>query len=439
MSGIAEVLVNMGCTVSGSDLSSNTQVERLKAMGVNIYLGHNASNVPEECHAVVFSTAVSKNNPELIKAKAKKIPIIRRAEMLAEIMRLKRGIAIGGTHGKTTTTSMVATMMISADLDPTVVIGGRLDLIKSNAALGKGAWFVAEADESDGSFLHLNPEVVVVTNIDNDHLEHFGSFEKLKISFKDFAEKIPFYGSAILCVDDPYVEKLSKNFQKRVLTYGLSKKAMLRAEDIKSNRGVQTFSVLLSGKKLGDIKLSVPGKHNIVNSLAAVAIGLELGMEFSKIADGLSKYKGVDRRLQKMGEKNDIMVYDDYGHHPTEVKVTLSAIKELYPDRRLVVAFQPHRYTRTKECWNEFIKCFKGADILCLLDIYAASEKKLPGVTSEKLAHAIKKVNKKSIVEFFGSVDKSHKKLHNVLKPGDVFLTLGAGDVYKLGKEYLKS
>ncbi|MBK9294584.1 MAG: UDP-N-acetylmuramate--L-alanine ligase [Oligoflexia bacterium] len=435
MSGIAEVLVNTGCTVSGSDLNTNIQVERLKAMGVQIHIGHHKDNLPQDCHAVVYSSAVSKNNPELLKAKENKIPIIRRAEMLAEIMRLKRGIAIGGTHGKTTTTSMVATMMIDAGLDPTIVIGGRLDLIKSNAALGKGQWFVAEADESDGSFLHLNPEILVLTNIDNDHLEHFGSFEKLLACYKDFSEKIPFYGSAILCTDDMYVNKLSKNYPKRFLSYGFNKQAQLRAENIKSSMGIQKFSVTLEGKKLGDVELLVPGRHNILNALAAIAIGIELQIDFQKISQGLNKYTGVDRRLQKIGSVNEVDVYDDYGHHPTEVSVTISALRELYPKNRIVIAFQPHRYTRTKECWNEFLGCFKGADAVAIFDIYEASEKKIKGITSEKLALAIKKKNKSAF--YAGSLAKGAEKVFNILRPNDVLLTLGAGDIYKIGKEYL--
>jgi UDP-N-acetylmuramate--alanine ligase len=433
MSGIAEVLNNMGCRVTGSDQSENTQVIRLKTLGVAVFIGHRAQNVAEDCQAVVFSSAVSPKNPELLEAKKRKIPVIQRAEMLAELMRLKRGIAIAGTHGKTTTTSMMATMMVKAHLDPTIVIGGRLDLIKSNAALGRGPWFLAEADESDGSFLKLQPEMLVITNIDNDHLENFGSFSQLQASFMTFAEKIPFYGCAVFCVDDPWVAKLTKNFSKRCIRYGFSKKAQLCGQNLKASEGQQVFNVSFNGKNLGTIQLKVPGKHNALNSLAVVAMGLELGLGFEIIKEGLESFKGVDRRLQKMGEWNGVEIFDDYGHHPTEVRATLQALRELRPKRRIVVAFQPHRYTRTKECWRQFLTCFKDADLVGLFDIYAAHEKPIKKITSQHLAQAI---NKKNIV-YWGSVARPKVELIKILKAGDIFLTLGAGDVYKISKQFL--
>lgn len=433
MSGIAEVLVNMGCRVTGSDLSDNAQVERLKAMGVTIFHEHSSSNVSSDCHAVVYSSAVNVKNPEIIEARKKKIPVIQRAEMLAEIMRLKRGIAIGGTHGKTTTTSMVATALLHAGMDPTIVVGGRLDLIKSTAALGKGSWLVAEADESDRSFLRLSPEIAVVTNIDNDHLENYADFDDLKKSFQTFIGRIPFYGCAIMCIDDPSVAQLAKHFPKRMITYGFSAKADLRAE----NLYMQSFDVTLKGEKLGKVNLSVPGNHNVLNSLAALAVGLELGLSFDKISEGLSFYKGVDRRIQKIGETTGVQVYDDYGHHPTEVRATLQALRQLFPKNKITVAFQPHRYSRTKLCWKDFLKCFKDADNVGILDIYPAGEKKIKGVDSKKLAAAAKKQSRRNIF-YTGNHKNTLVQIDKALKPGDVLLTLGAGDVHKIGREFLK-
>jgi UDP-N-acetylmuramate--alanine ligase len=433
MSGIAEVLVNMGCSVTGTDEAINAQVERLQALGVGIKKGHSSGNLPTPCDAVVFSSAVKKNNPELVEARKRKIPIIQRAEMLAEIMGLKRGIAIAGTHGKTTTTSMVATMLLSAKMDPTIVIGGRLDLIKSNAALGKGEWFVAEADESDGSFLRLSPEIAVVTNIDNDHLDHYRDFKHLESTFEEFCRKIPFYGVAILCVDDKYVSKLAAGFEKRQMTYGLSSKARLRGTQLKSSPLGQKLNVELDGKSLGELILNVPGRHNVLNALAAVAIGLELKLSFGAIAEGLAQYNGVDRRLQKKGEFNGAIVIDDYGHHPTEVRATLEALRQAYPKERLIVAFQPHRYSRTKACWGEFLKCFDDADVIGLVDIYGAGEKKINNISSERLAKASKKK-----ISYWGSLTAAGQKVRPLLKPNDIFLTLGAGDIWKLGADLLK-
>jgi len=436
MSGIAEVLVNMGCSVTGTDEVINSQVERLQALGVKIKRGHSSNNLPFPCDAVVFSSAVKKSNPEIVEARHRKIPIIQRAEMLAEIMGLKRGIAIAGTHGKTTTTSMVATMLLNAQMDPTIVIGGRLDLIKSTAALGKGEWFVAEADESDGSFLRLTPEIAVVTNIDNDHLDHYRNFKHLEGTFAEFCKKIPFYGVAVLCVDDSYVSKLAKNFEKRQMTYGLTSKARLRGTQLKSSPSGQEVSVSLEGKPLGVLLLNVPGRHNVLNALAAVAIGLELKLSFEIIAEGLAQYKGVDRRLQKKGEFNGATVIDDYGHHPTEVRATLEALRQAYPKQRVIVAFQPHRYTRTKACWNEFLNCFKDADVVGLIDIYGAGEKKINNISSKRLAQIASKKNKNIL--YWGSMNSATKKIRPLLKANDIFLTLGAGDVWKLGAELLK-
>jgi len=435
MSGIAELLANMGCHVTGSDQSVNAQVERLKAMGVEIHQGHKSSHVPTQCDVLVYSSAVKPQNPEIQEAKRRQIPIIQRAEMLAELMSLKRGIAIGGSHGKTTTTSMTAAMLLAAKLDPTIVIGGRLDLIKSTAALGKGEWLVAEADESDGSFLRLQPEISVITNIDNDHLDHYKNFENLQKAFSEFAHKVPFYGMAILCVDDEYVAKLAHTFDKRMMTYGFSKEAKLRAHSVKVQTTSQTFEVDLNGNNLGSITLHVPGAHNVLNALAGIAVGLELKLDFQTISNGLAQYKGVDRRLQYKGEYNGAIVIDDYGHHPTEVRATIQALKSAYSKHRLVVAFQPHRYSRTESCWQQFLECFEGADVVGLLDIYAAGETAIAEISSQRLAQELSKKQKN--IFYWGEQQNVVKELSKLLKSGDVLVTLGAGDIYKLSSELI--
>ncbi len=433
MSGIAEVLVNMGCRVSGSDALNNSQIERLKKFGVEVQIGHEKSHLPLECDAVVYSSAVKMTNPELQEAKRRKIPVIQRAEMLAELMRLKRGIAIAGTHGKTTTTSMTAAVMLAAKLDPTIVVGGRLDLIKSTAALGKGEWFLAEADESDGSFLRLSPEIVVVTNIDNDHLDNYGDFSHLESAFGEFISKIPFYGRAILGIDSPPVEKLSRKHNKRILTYGFSPNAKLRAVEIKMENGIQFFSVLYDGKKLGFVNLHVPGYHNVLDSLAAIAVGLELQMDFKIISEGLSEFKGVDRRLQRRGEYKGVIIMDDYGHHPTEVVATLKGLRQLFPKKRIVTVFQPHRYTRTKICWDQFLKCFKDSEVIGFLDIYSAGEKRIKGIDSKNLAKAVGKKHRNSF--YWGDMTKAKSEIMGLVGEGDIVLTLGAGDVWKIGQD----
>jgi UDP-N-acetylmuramate--alanine ligase len=435
MSGIAEVLLNMGCRVTGSDQSVNAQVERLQAMGVTINQGHKASNIPQVCHVVVYSSAVKPENPEVIEARSRHIPVVQRAEMLTELMRLKRGIAIAGSHGKTTTTSMTAAVMLASHIDPTIVVGGRLDLIKSTAALGKGDWLLAEADESDGSFLKLIPEIAVITNIDNDHLDHYKTLEALEAGFFDFASRIPFYGCAILCVDDPRLAHLAHRFTKRKITYGLDGEAQLAAHSRLIDGLKQSFEIEFEGRKLGRVELQVPGRHNVLNALAAIAVGLELKLDFQTIVRGLSSYRGVDRRLQIVGEKNQILVIDDYGHHPTEVTATLAALKDAYPKRRLMVAFQPHRYSRTQLCWDQFLTCFGDATELALVDIYPAGESPISGVTSEALAKAL--VSKGVKAQAVGPRAEVGAKLKSWLKPGDVLVTLGAGDIWKSGRELL--
>lgn len=437
MSGIAEVLVNMGCTVSGSDVSHNAQVSRLEALGVKVHLGHQSSNVNPSIDVVVYSSAVKADNPEIKQAVAYRIPIIQRAEMLAELMRLKRGVAIGGSHGKTTTTSMTAAVMLHGKLDPTIVIGGRLDLIKSTAALGKGAWLLAEADESDGSFLKLSPEIAVITNIDNDHLDHYHDFERLKQAFGDFIQRIPFYGSAIVCGDDPHVSELAKGFKKRILTYGFGDDNQLRAEAMKVTATESRYTATLNGKAIGEITLHVPGRHNVLNSLAAVAVGLELRLDFHVIAEGLKNYRGVDRRLQYRGLCKGAVIIDDYGHHPTEVRATLEAVKQAYPKHRIVVAFQPHRFSRTQICWDDFLEAFKLADRVFVADIYPAGELPIKGVDAKTLVNAMKSHHRDVI--YGGNLLALKEIVKKEAATGQVILTLGAGDISKLSIELVSN
>ena len=427
MCGLAELLHNMGTTVSGSDLAENAQTQRLRSLGIPVVIGQKAENV-HHAEVAVYSSAVKKDNPEFREARARKIPLIPRAEALSEIMLLKRGVAIGGSHGKTTTTSLTASIFLEAKVDPTIMVGGRLDLIKSTALLGQGEWMVAEADESDGSFLHLSPEVVIVTNIDNDHLDYYGTVENLQRAFFEFAMRIPFYGLAIVCGDDPVIQKVFSDFPKRSLMYGFGAQNDLRLEGEKSS-----YTVYQGDKKLGSFRLQIPGKHNALNAVAALAAGMEAGFDFETCARGLEKFGGVDRRFQFKGAARGIDVYDDYGHHPTEIEAVLSAFREKFPDRRIVAAFQPHRYSRTQLCWPQFLTCFGGADLVLVTDIYAAGEQAIDGITTENL---IKEIKHKSI----SHLQKGDARLSQVLselKAGDVFVTLGAGDIWKLGQAVL--
>lgn len=434
MSGIAEVLLTLGYKVSGSDLKDSAVTQRLRDLGAVIFIGHKANQIAG-AQVVVTSTAVLTENPEVVEAIKLKIPVIPRIEMLAEIARLKYTVAVAGTHGKTTTTSLTSLVLQAGNLDPTVVIGGRLQNIGTGAKVGRGDFLVAEADESDGSFLKLAPTIGVITNIDNDHLDYWRRMQSLYAGFEQFANKVPFYGAVILCVDDPGARKILNRIRRRIVTYGLSAEAEIRAIDLKVSPGRTTFTVQRKGEALGEVNWAVPGRHNIINSLAAVAVGLELGVPFATIAQALSSFKGVGRRMEVKGEEGGVVVVDDYGHHPTEIKATLAAVKERWPDRRLVALFQPHRYSRTKILAEDFAACFQRADQLLLLDIYAAAEKPIEGVTSQWLAErmAAKKVAVQLVPP--GDVASSLAKL---VKPGDVLITVGAGDVWKIGEELLK-
>jgi len=433
MCGLAELLRNMGATVTGSDMAENANTERLKELGIRVFKGHAASNVGD-ADVVVYSSAILYSNPEIAETRAKQIPLIPRAEALAEIMRIKRGVAVAGTHGKTTTTSMTSAIFLEADLKPTIVVGGRFELIKSTALLGAGEWLVAEADESDGSFHKLSPEIAIITNIDSDHLDHFKTFDNLQKSFREFALRVPFYGVTIICGDDPKVHTLFENFPKRALFYGFDEKNDIILDGEKGKYTLYRRDYKTGAKnKIGDFALKVPGRHNALNATAAILAGMQAGVEFETCALGLQRYEGVDRRFHFKGEKNGIRIYDDYGHHPTEVRATLQAFREKYPDNRLVVFFQPHRFSRTQHCWHDFTTCFAQADELLITDIYAAGEVPIPGIHSEKLVGEIKHEK----AEYFIRDLQSSDKIRGRLQTGDVFITLGAGDGWKLGLEVL--
>lgn len=430
MCGLAELLRNMGVQVKGSDQSENQQTLRLRELGIKVMIGHSDANLTD-VDVAVYSSAVKHDNVEYKGAKHRGIPLIPRAEALAEIMRLRRGIAVGGTHGKTTTTSMAATLFLEARVDPTIVIGGRLDLIKSTAKLGSGDWLIAEADESDGSFQRLSPELVIITNIDNDHLDHFGTIKNLESAFFEFAMRIPFYGAAIVCGDDKNIRRVFENFPKRLITYGFSEDNDYFLKGERSH-----YTVFSNNESLGDFHLQIPGRHNALNALAALIAGHRAGISIDKCLKGIAAYSGVDRRFQLKASVNGIDYYDDYGHHPTEVVAVLSAFKEQYPDRRLVVLFQPHRYSRTQQCWKEFTDAFRQADVVAMVDVYPAGETALPGVTAKKLLEEVK--HKERI--YFENRESACSGIQKVLQSGDIFLTLGAGDIYRYGEQiYLKA
>lgn len=435
MSGIAEVLLTLGYQVSGSDLQESDTVKRLRGLGGTVFIGHDAANIGT-AQVVVISSAVSATNPEVLEAKAKLVPVIPRAEMLAELMRLKYGVAIAGAHGKTTTTSLVAHVLAEGGLDPTIVIGGKVNALGSHARLGRGELLVAEADESDGSFLKLSPTIVAVTNVDREHLDHYQTMERLCQAFLDFINKIPFYGLAVLCLDDSRLAALLPSVTKRFQTYGLSEAADLQGTDVVLQYRTAQFTARHKGEQLGRFQVAMPGIHNVRNALAAIAIGLELGVPVTQIAQALENFTGVERRFQVLGEKGGITVIDDYGHHPTEIKATLAAAKN-GSNRRLVVLFQPHRYTRTKDLVDEFAVAFNKADLLFLTEIYPAGELPIPGVTGERLAQTIQGSGGPPLV-YVAHKEQLVEAVVPKLKPGDMVLTLGAGDIWKTGKALLE-
>ncbi len=438
MSGIAEVLCNLDFSISGSDVKKSKNTDRLEKAGATIYEGHAAENVGA-AQVVVYSSAVKEDNPEIVIAKQKGIPIIPRAEMLAELMTLKPySVAVAGTHGKTTTTSMVATVLGHAGVDPTTVVGGVVEMLGSNARLGASDWFVTEADESDRSFLMLNPTLAVVTNIDKEHMESYKGMDDVVQCFTDFVNKVPFYGADIICLDDPNVQLIIPRIKRRRVTYGMTAQADISAHNIKYNDAFgSTFTVLRAAEILGEINLPVPGLHNVYNALAATAVALELEIPFEKIAAAFSNFRNANRRFQFKGEAKGIMVVDDYGHHPTEILATLSAAKNGSGGRRTVVVFQPHRYTRTQELMNEFALSFNNADLLFVTDIYAASEQPIENVTAEILTENIRKYGHKHAT-YIGEIENAAEKVIENLQSGDLVITLGAGSITRLSDEILE-
>ena len=439
MSGIAELLANLGYDVSGSDAKQSDVTDRLKTLGVRIATGHAAAHVGS-ADVVVVSSAIGRDNPEVAAARARNVPVIPRAEMLAELMRLRYGIAVAGTHGKTTTTSMVALVLDRAGLDPTAVIGGRLRAFGSNARLGKGDYMVVEADESDRSFLKLSPSIGVLTNIDHEHMESYGTWENLQQAFADFANKVPFYGAVIACGDDPPIRELVPRLTRRVITYGLDAAAGVAARDLQLEAFGSTCTVTQrrSGgtlETLGSLRLQVPGRHNVLNALATVAVGLEVGIPFPRIAAGLGEFQGVERRFQIRGEANGVLVVDDYGHHPTEIAAVIAAARAGI-GRRIIAVFQPHRFSRTEQLMDAFGPSFQDADAIVLTDIYAAGEAPIAGVTIDALAEAIR--GSVSLpVELVRSLEDIPAAVAKLARRGDLVLTLGAGSIGAVGDRIL--
>lgn len=435
MSGIAEVLNNLGYRISGSDIRETDITKRLESLGIKIYYGHRAENI-NSAEVIVISSAIKKDNPELLEAKKLGIPVILRAEMLAELLRMKYSILIAGTHGKTTTSSLIAHMMHSAGMDPTLIVGGKLNNFGTNAKLGQGTFVVAEADESDGSFLLLSPTIAVVTNIEREHMDHYNTYENLEKAFIDFLNKVPFYGLNIVCLDNTGVQKIIPKLNRRVVTYGLSHQADLRAENIVNRERESEFDVIFLEKNLGRFKISIPGKHNVLNALASIAVGLELGIDVEKIKEAFVNFQGIQRRFQIKGEGNGIVIVDDYGHHPTEIKATLDTARNFWKGR-IIALFQPHRYTRTQDLFQEFLTSFYDADVVLVMDIYSASEDEIPGISGSALAEGIRAFGHKNSV-YVGDKDSTYEFLKSFLKEGDLLITLGAGDVYKVGEKLVE-
>lgn len=440
MSGIAEVLHNLGYEVTGSDLKESDTVTRLRGLGIKVSTGHRAENI-DDAHVVVISSAVSDKNPEVVAARERSIPVIPRAEMLAELGRLKYGILIAGAHGKTTTTSLIATILGHAGFDPTVVIGGKLRATGSNARLGRGDFIIAEADESDGSFLKLTPTIAVVTNIDREHMDFFMTIDALKDAFVSFINKIPFYGLSILCIENEIIREILPRVHRRYITYGFSEDADVLATNVEKGFLSVSFDVKYKGNDMGRFVLPMPGMHSILNCLAGIIVALELKVESPKIREALQGFSGIQRRFEFKGEVNAVRFFDDYGHHPTEIRATLKAAKESLtgPGKggRVFVLFQPHRYTRTRDLLHEFGNSFSDADVLCVMDIYPAGEKPIEGVNGEAVVKAIKDNGHRDVVSI---TDRNMlaETIMKRLRPHDLFLTIGAGDVWKTGEEILK-
>ena len=445
MSGIAEVMLTQGFQVSGSDLGSNAATRRLESLGARVVQGHASENT-KDADVVVVSTAVKADNPEVVSARENQIPVVPRAMMLAELMRLKQGIAVAGTHGKTTTTSLIASILAEANMDPTFVIGGRLEAAGANARLGRGEFIVVEADESDASFLYLQPVLAVITNIDADHMETYGhDFEKLKSAFVDFVEHLPFYGLAVLCCDDAHVNEIIARISKPIMTYGTTEQARVRATDIRADQGRMQFNVAVSDRRLDispapfAITLNLPGKHNVLNALAAIAVALEVGVARDAIIKALAEFKGVGRRFQRYGEialpgGGSFLLVDDYGHHPVEMAATIAAVRGAYPEKRMVLAFQPHRYSRTRDVFEDFVKVLSTTDALLLTEVYAAGEAPIVAADGRSLARAVRLAGKVEPL-FVDQVQELPQTIMNMAQPGDIVLTMGAGSISQVAAQ----
>ena len=437
MSGIAEILLSLGYTVTGSDVKLTPITERLSQLGAKIYEGHAAGNI-NGARVLVVTSALDESNPEVAEAKRRGIPVIPRGELLAELMRLKFGIAVAGSHGKTTTTSMIAAVLSHAGLDPTVVVGGRVGTMGgTNARLGKTTLMVVESDESDGSFLKLSPVMAIVTNIDREHLDHYKDIDEIRDAFTDFVNKIPFYGVAVVCLDDENVQQILPRIKRRVVTYGQNRQADLYVSGTVCGHLSSEFRAEIRGRDLGQFCVNVPGVHNVLNAAAVIGIAIELDIAPSAIREGLASFRGVDRRFQFKGEERGVTVIDDYGHHPTEIRATLAAARQCR-FQRIHVIFQPHRYSRTVHLMDDFARSFNDADDLYLLDIYAASEKPIEGVSSEALAERLRSYGHRSVI-YSGSIDKAVEAVNKVVREGDVVLTLGAGNVWQAGERLLEA
>ena len=449
MSGIAEVLHNLGYEVTGSDMKESETTSRLRNLGVKVYIGHRAEHV-DDAHVLVISSAVSPDNPEVIEAGKKSVPVIPRAEMLAELARLKYGVLVAGAHGKTTTTSLISAIFARAGLDPTIVIGGRLKATGANARLGQGAFLVAEADESDGSFLKLSPTIAVVTNIDREHMDFFKTIEALKEAFLSFINKVPFYGTAVVCIENEQLRELLPSVHRRYLAYGLTPEAQLYADTIQRGFLSVSFNAIYKGKNIGTFDLPAPGTHNLLNCLAAIGVALILKIDVRIIRDALREFSGIQRRIELKGEAEGVLIFDDYGHHPTEIRATLKALKEGLQIRhqlsengeqkegRLIVLFQPHRYTRTKDLIDDFSGAFSDADMLVVLDIYPAGEQPIEGVTAETLLDKIRNTGHKNAF-FKKDSGEATQYIIAAVQKGDIVLTLGAGNVWKAGDTILET
>lgn len=432
MNGIAQVMLNLGYEISGSDLSESQATERLSEQGAKIFLGHRLENI-EKADAVIISSAVKEDNPEVMAAKAQRIPVVPRAEMLAEIMRFHYGVAVAGTHGKTTTTSLIASLLIEGELDPTFVIGGRLNSAGSHARLGKGEVLVAEADESDASFLYLQPMLGVVTNLDEDHMETYGGdYARLRDAFLEFLHHLPFYGLAVLCIDDQNLRELLPDVTRRVVTYGLSEDADIRAVNVRQEGRYMSFDVMTDARGKFAVKMNMPGQHNVLNALAAIAVAIELDVETVSITQALRHFQGIGRRFQvnelSLPDKRNLLMIDDYGHHPREIEATVRAVREGWPDKRLVLMFQPHRYTRTQDLFEDFVQVLSDSDVLVLTEVFAAGEAVIQGADGRSLARAIRMRAQVEPV-FVNELDEIPDLINSLTHEGDILLLMGAGNI----------